>query len=93
MDAALSALQILNASDFTQVSDSFLQPYRDIAPFSGSNFDLPSIIVPPEVVELDSLSTETGEDAQVKKDEWAEFHMRLFDSDVRLSVLGSQFPH
>ncbi|KAI0346958.1 hypothetical protein BDW22DRAFT_476190 [Trametopsis cervina] len=82
LDSALSALQILNASDFSQVSDSFVQPYKELSTYSGPTFDLPSILVPPEVVELDSLSTETGEDSLVKKEEWPEFHVRLFDSDV-----------
>ena len=86
LDSALSALQILNASDFTQVTESFLQPYKDMAVYTGPSFDLPSILVPPEVVELDSLSTESGEDALIKKEEWAEFHMRLFDNDVRLGT-------
>lgn len=82
LDCALSALQILNASDFAQVSDGFLQPYKEMTAFSGPTFDLPSILVPPEVVELDSLSTDSGEDALVKKEEWPEFHMRLFDNDA-----------
>lgn len=87
----MSTLQILNASDFSQVSDSYLQPYKELPAFSGSAFDLPSILVPPEVVELDSLSTDSGEDALVKKEEWAEFYLRLFDNDVSLQLhfLGS----
>ncbi|KAI0761765.1 armadillo-type protein [Irpex lacteus] len=82
LDSALSALQILNASDFSQAAESFVQPYKDLPPFTGATFDLPSILVPPEVVELDTLSTESGEDALVKKEEWPEFYVRLFDSDV-----------
>ncbi|KAI0699826.1 cap binding protein 80-PB [Cytidiella melzeri] len=82
LDSALSALQILNASDFVQVSESFVQPYKETPSYYGTTFDLPSILVPPEVVELDSLSTESGEDALVKKEEWPEFHARLFDSDI-----------
>ena len=67
-----------------------MQPYKDIAPYTGTTFDLPSILVPPEVVELDTLSTESGEDALVKKEEWPEFYVRLFDSDVRLT--GTHIP-
>lgn len=88
MDSALSALQILNASDFSQAAESFVQPYKDLPPFIGATFDLPSILVPPEVVELDTLSTESGEDALVKKEEWPEFYVRLFDSDVSLQNLA-----
>lgn len=51
----------------------------DVAPF-----EIPSVLVPPEVIELDGLSTDSGEDALVKKEEWPEFYLRLFDNDVRL---------
>jgi nuclear cap-binding protein subunit 1 len=54
-----------------------------MVPYVGVTFNLPSILVPPEVVELDSLSTESGEDALIKKEEWPEFYARLFDHDVR----------
>ena len=45
-------------------------------------FDLPSVLVPPEIVEVDSLETESGEDAQVKKEEWPQCYVRLFEDDV-----------
>lgn len=83
LDAALSALQILNASDFAQTADSFPQPYINAPRPSSPPFELPSVLVPPEVIELDSLSTDSGEDALVKKEEWPEFYIRIFDNDVR----------
>ena len=52
-------------------------------------FELPSVLVPPEVIELDSLSTDSGEDALVKKEEWAEYYLRLFDNDVRQILISS----
>lgn len=45
-------------------------------------FDLPSVLVPPEVTELEVLSTESSEDAPIKKEEWPEYMLRLFDNDV-----------
>lgn len=51
--------------------------------FTDASFELPSVLVPPEVIELDTLSTDTGEDAQAKKEEWPDYYIRLFDSDVR----------
>jgi len=46
-------------------------------------FDLPSVLVPPEVIELEVLSPESSEDAPIKKEEWPEYMLRLFDNDVR----------
>ena len=46
-------------------------------------FDLPSVLVPPEAIELEGLSPETSEDAPIKKEEWPEYMLRLFDDDVR----------
>jgi hypothetical protein len=45
-------------------------------------FDLPSVLVPPEVIELEALSLDSSEDAPVKKEEWPECMLRLFDNDV-----------
>lgn len=79
---ALAALQILNASDFAQTPESFVQPYAKFPPLDTPPFELPSVLVPPEIIELDSLPTDSGEDAQVKKEEWPEFLVSLFDNDV-----------
>lgn len=88
LEAALAALQILNSSDFAQTADIVLQPYTTFPVFTDALFELPSILVPPEVVELDTLSTDTGEDAQAKKEEWPEYYTRLFDNDVRFASLA-----
>ncbi|PSS31995.1 hypothetical protein PHLCEN_2v2237 [Hermanssonia centrifuga] len=82
LDSALSALQILNASDFAQTAESFPQPYLDLPAYTATAFDLPSVLVPPEIIELDSFSTDSGEDAPAKKEEWPDYYVRLFDSDV-----------
>ena len=81
LESALAALQTLNSSDFAQTADSFLQPYTHLPAYTDSPFELPSVLVPPEVIELDSLSTDSGEDALVKKEEWAEYYLRLFEND------------
>ena len=73
---------ISHTSNFAQTSEAFLQPYKDLSEFPGPPYDYPSVLVPPEVIELDGLSTDTGEDAQVKKEEWPQYHVRLFDNDV-----------
>ncbi|EMD31829.1 hypothetical protein CERSUDRAFT_119399 [Gelatoporia subvermispora B] len=82
LDSAIAALGILEASDFAQTTDTFPQPYVDFPPLESEPFELPSVLVPPEVIELDGLTTEDGEDAQVKKEEWPAYYIRLFDNDV-----------
>ena len=93
LDSALAVLNALKANEFAQTVDSFAQPYSDFAPFASSPFELPSVLVPPEVIELDGLTTEAGEDAQVKKEEWPAYFVRLFDNDVRLSLDSPFFSH
>ncbi|KAJ6567374.1 MIF4G like-domain-containing protein [Mycena vulgaris] len=85
LDVVLQALRTLDESDFAETASSFAQPYAshsdpDLATFTPYN--LPSVLVPPEVIELDGLSTDSGEDAQVKKEEWPEYFLRLFDNDI-----------
>lgn len=83
LDAALVALRALDSSDFVASLNSFPRPYSEYAPLdSASPFHLPSVLVPPEIIELDGLSTDAGEDAQVKKEEWPEYFQRLFDAGV-----------
>ncbi|KAF9821012.1 hypothetical protein IEO21_00989 [Rhodonia placenta] len=82
LDSALAALKVLNESDFAQTADNIPQPYADFPALPDEPFDLPSILVPPEVIELDGLTTDTGEDAQVKKEEWPQYFVRLFDADI-----------
>lgn len=87
LDTALIALRSLDSSDFAESSNAFPQPYSSYAaPADSPPFDLPSVLVPPEIIELDGLSTDAGEDAQVKKEEWPEFFLRLFDTEARTSL-------
>lgn len=86
LDSALAALKVLNESDFAQTADNIPQPYADFPALPDEPFDLPSILVPPEVIELDGLTTDTGEDAQVKKEEWPQYFVRLFDADVSVPL-------
>lgn len=84
IDTALTTLKALDASDFAASLNSFPRPYADYAPLESASppFNLPSVLVPPEIIELDGLSTDAGEDAQVKKEEWPEYFQRLFDTGV-----------
>ncbi|KAF9004719.1 cap binding protein 80-PB [Cyathus striatus] len=85
LDTLLSALESLNENDFVETDNCFPRPYRrfeDSDPISVEPYQLPSVLVPPEVIELDSLSSDSGEEAQVKKEEWPEFFLRLFNLDV-----------
>ncbi|KAH7888158.1 MIF4G like-domain-containing protein [Phlebopus sp. FC_14] len=85
LDSALTVLKALDASDFLDALGSFPLPYLeypDLDPTVSSPFELPSILVPPEVIELDGLATDAGEDAQVKKEEWPECFFQLFDNTV-----------
>ncbi|KAL1939685.1 hypothetical protein VTO73DRAFT_9718 [Trametes versicolor] len=82
LDCALAALKTLNGSDFAQTADSYPQPYMVSPPWTEEPFNLPGVLVPPEVIELDGLTTESGEDAQPKKEEWPQGYVRLFENDV-----------
>ncbi|KAI0334935.1 cap binding protein 80-PB [Cubamyces sp. BRFM 1775] len=82
LDCALAALQTLNATDFAQTADSYPQPYLSSPPWTEEPFNLPGVLVPPEVIELDGLTTESGEDAQPKKEEWPQCYVSLFDNDL-----------
>ena len=89
LESGLAVLKALELSEFMDAWSSVPQPYLDypdLDPTVSSPFELPSILVPPEVIELDGLATDAGEDAQVKKEEWPEYFFRLFDNIVRCDV-------
>lgn len=82
-------LRALDSGDFADTLASFPIPYSDypdVDPSVSSPFNLPSVLVPPEIIELDGLSTDAGEDAQVKMEEWPEYFLRLFDAGVRMQM-------
>jgi len=85
LDILLSTLNTLEQSDFTETANCIPQPYtthQDIKPSILSPYHLPLVLVPPEVIDFDSMSAESGEESQIKKDEWPEFFIRLFPNDV-----------
>ncbi|KAI9063483.1 cap binding protein 80-PB [Trametes sanguinea] len=82
LDCAVAALQTLNGSDFAQTADSYPQPYLSSPPWTEEPFHLPGVLVPPEVMDLEGLQTESGEDAQPQKEEWPQCYVRLFDKDL-----------
>lgn len=76
-------MKTLNSQDFENLSDVFPQPYLDGPESDLPPFDLPSVLVPPEVVEImDTLGEGSSEEAQVRREEWPEYHITLFDNDV-----------
>ncbi|KIK54380.1 hypothetical protein GYMLUDRAFT_232056 [Collybiopsis luxurians FD-317 M1] len=81
LDTALAALKALENSGF---EGPYPRPYSDYPQLDAETFtpfSLPSVLVPPEVIELDGLSTE-AEESEMKKEEWPEFFLRLFPDDV-----------
>ncbi|PPQ81070.1 hypothetical protein CVT25_014533 [Psilocybe cyanescens] len=85
LDILLSSLVTLNKSDFKDTGNCMPQPYKnsaEIDPTILTPYVLPAVLVPPEVIEFDSMSTDSGEESQVKKEEWPEFFIRLFPDDV-----------
>jgi nuclear cap-binding protein subunit 1 len=68
-----------------ETANIYPQPYANYPDFDSVDspeFNLPSVLVAPEVIELDGLPAESEAEAQVKKEEWPEFFLRLFDNDV-----------
>ncbi|KAG1739921.1 MIF4G like-domain-containing protein [Suillus paluster] len=85
VETGLVVLKALDSSEFVEASESFPQPYLDfpdLDPTESAPFELPAILVPPEVIELDGLATDAGEDAQVKKEDWPQYFVHLFDNDT-----------
>jgi hypothetical protein len=77
----------LDEHGFEDTASTFPQPYAEFAnidPLVCPPFSLPSVLVPPEIIELDSLSADAGEDTQVKKEEWPEYFLRFFNNEVRV---------
>ncbi|KAF9558221.1 hypothetical protein CPC08DRAFT_743399 [Agrocybe pediades] len=85
LDILLSSLTTLNQSNFKDTENCIPQPYKNYATIEPSVLEpyvLPAVLVPPEVIELDAMSAESGEESSVKKEEWPEFFIRLFPNDV-----------
>lgn len=85
LDSLLTALNTLNESDFSGTSDCVPQPYLHGAfpETEISKYDLPSVLVPPEIIEVEGITSETGDEAQIKKEEWPEYYFRIFTNEVR----------
>ncbi|KAF5357711.1 hypothetical protein D9758_007514 [Tetrapyrgos nigripes] len=82
LDNALAALKALDATDFDAPCPRPYTENPELVP-SPSPFTLPLVLVPPEVVELEGLSSEEEEsDAQVRKEEWPEYFLRLFTNEI-----------
>lgn len=79
-------MKTLNSQDFENLSNVFPQPYLEGPESALPPFDLPSVLVPPEVLEMDALGESSSEEVQVRKEEWPEYHLTLFDNDVILPI-------
>ncbi|KXN84222.1 Nuclear cap-binding protein subunit 1 [Leucoagaricus sp. SymC.cos] len=84
LDSLLTTLNALNEGDFSGTADCIPQPYLQTGDtvLEVSKYDLPSVLVPPEIIEVEGLTSETGSEAQIKKEEWPEYYFRIFPSDV-----------
>ncbi|KAF8239499.1 hypothetical protein L208DRAFT_54676 [Tricholoma matsutake] len=85
LDTLLRSLKQLDEFDFAETANIYPQPYANYPSLDSTDspeFNLPSVLVAPEVIELDGLPAESEEEAQVRKEEWPEFFLRLFDSDI-----------
>ncbi|KLO09925.1 hypothetical protein SCHPADRAFT_999939 [Schizopora paradoxa] len=83
LDIALALAKSLEKMEFSEASKAIVQPYEKddgitFTPF----FDLPSVLVPPEVIELDHLTNGEASTSPQKNDDWAEYKLHLFDSGV-----------
>lgn len=89
----LNILRKLDESDFEDTTNCLPRPYEIYSPIDPSvlkPYDLPPVLVPPEAMELDTMSPDTSDgETPVKKDEWPEFFLRLFPSEVRPLRLSS----
>ncbi|TDL29146.1 hypothetical protein BD410DRAFT_735868 [Rickenella mellea] len=87
LDTVLIVLKALDAVNFEEPTSAYLEPYLNLPPLDTTvspYYDLPSVLVPPEAIELENITGEGGEaGAQTqKKEEWPEYVIRLFDNDV-----------
>ncbi|EAU80570.1 cap binding protein 80-PB [Coprinopsis cinerea okayama7 len=86
LDMLLTTLRALDETNFEETKNCLPRPYEIYPPFDPSvlrPYDLPIVLVPPEAIELDAMSPDTSEgETLVKKDEWPEYFIRLFPSDV-----------
>lgn len=92
LDSLLTALNTLNEGDFAGTGDCIPQPYlQGAAEIETSKYDLPSVLVPPEIIEVEGMTSETGSEAQIKKEEWPEYYFRIFTTDVSSNFFRPEF--
>jgi nuclear cap-binding protein subunit 1 len=75
----------LKDSGFEGTENCVPQPYKNYPALDFSSvmpYDLPLVLVPPEVIEMETLSIDSGEESQIKKEDWPEFFVRVFPNDV-----------
>jgi nuclear cap-binding protein subunit 1 len=84
LDSALAALRSAYQDDFKSTVDTYIRPYQEYPAIENlTPFVLPSVLVPPEIIEVDGLTADTSEESPpMRKEEWPEYYMRLFDDEV-----------
>jgi nuclear cap-binding protein subunit 1 len=95
----LSALRHLLSTSFSEDIEIFPEPYAETSSAiseASSPFDLPSVLVPPEVIEIDSMDLggtmyEETKPAN-KREELPQYYLALFDNEVNLHILYSIVP-
>lgn len=82
----------LKDSGFDKTENCVPQPYKNYPSLDSSlvvPYDLPLVLVPPEVIEMESMSADSSEETQIKKEDWPEFFVRVFPNDVSSFSLDS----
>ncbi|THH11263.1 hypothetical protein EW145_g774 [Phellinidium pouzarii] len=83
LDNAIEILKALDESGFSESASSFIHPYDPKTEGFPPYFDLPSVLVPPEAMELETLTDGTDDNVPVlRNEEWPEYRLRLFDNNV-----------
>jgi nuclear cap-binding protein subunit 1 len=92
LDTIITSLRTLDASDFAEIFTTFPQPYADYPGLDTSvsvPFHLPVVLVPPEIVELDGISSEASEEPKASSFKSRRIPIRqldmLFDRRWRIS--------
>jgi len=87
----LSALRHLLSKSFSEDIGIFSKPYVEFSSTVSETsppFDLPPVLVPPEVIEIDSmdLGGTIYEDTKAvnKREELPHYYLTLFDNEVNL---------
>lgn len=78
LDNAIEVLKSLDETEFSESISSFIHPYYKDTEGSSPYFDLPSVLVPPEAMDLENLEDGVDDNVPVlKNEEWPEYRVRI----------------